>query len=128
MMQSDRTPNVEGVFEEQLKQMYFAVFSFEGMLKSDRWFLNFVILSGEKVTNYSLLVVFAFLVVYKTKSKGCLPKKVLSNLPSSVSRGVVTRACLVSAAHEPKDASPALCTHNRASTVLTRAWPGIPQN
>ena len=78
------------------------------MLKSDRWFLNFVILSGEEVTNYTLLVVFAFLVVYKAKSKGCLPKRVLSNLLNSVSKRAVTRACLVSAAHEPKDAFPAL--------------------
>lgn len=88
------------------------------MLRSDRWLLNFVIVSGEKVTNYSLLVVFAFLVVYETKSKGCLPKKVLSNLPSSVSRRVVMRACLVSAAHEPNDASqlPALIIEPRLSS------------
>lgn len=75
MMLSDRTPNAEGVFEEPLKQMYFAVFSFEGMLKSDRWLLNFVIVSGEKVTNYSLLAVFAFLVVYETTSKVAFRRK-----------------------------------------------------
>lgn len=45
------------------------------MLKSDKWFLNFVILSGEEVTNYSLLVDFTFLVVYKTKSKVAFQRK-----------------------------------------------------
>ena len=97
------------------------------MLKSDKWFLNFVNLSGEKVTNYSLLVVFAFLVVYKTKREGCLPKKVLSNLLNLVNR-MVTRVYLVSATHVPGDAYQALHTHNGVSTVLTRAFPGIFQN